>query len=178
MSIGVPEKIHLAANAMKVQEYLSYKKTLITRMYPLKLHYICDASHSGYSKTHFWLFFLLFFLPTIRCQNVLVIRLFNVHIYNVYFVGEVSYVFVEVSIGVPEKIHLAANAMKVQEHLDMSIPDKKTLITRILIARSIRLNCITFALRHTQAIARHISGCFFSYFLSSKRCCNVKETSQ
>ena len=65
------------------------------------------------------------------------------------------------SIGVPEKIHLAANAMKVQEHLDMSNTDKKTLITRILIARSIRLNCIKFAMRHIQAIA---IGTFLAVF--------------
>ena len=68
------------------------------------------------------------------------------------------------SIGVPEKIHLAADARNVQERLDMSNADKKTLITRILIARSIRLNCITFAMRHIHAIARHISGCFFLLF--------------
>ena len=61
------------------------------------------------------------------------------------------------NIGVPEKIHLAANAMKVQEHIDMSNADKKTLITRILIARGIRSNCIKFVVSHIRAIG-YISG--------------------
>ena len=85
-----------------------------------------------------------------------------------FFVGEVSRVFVEISIEVPERIHLAANAMKVQEHLDMSNADKKALITRILIARSIHLNCIKFVVRHIQAIGYN-SGCssiLFFYHLN------------
>ena len=67
------------------------------------------------------------------------------------------------SIGVPEKMYLAADAMNAQERLDMSNAYKKTLVTRILIARSIRLNCIKFVVRHIQAIG-HISGCSSTLF--------------
>ena len=76
-----------------------------------------------------------------------------------------SFVYLRrLSIGVPEKIHLAAHAMKVQEHPDMSNADKKSLITSILIARRIRLNCIKFVVRHIQAIG-YISGCSSIFFI-------------